>query len=212
MKILNLYAGIGGNRRLWGDEHEVTAVEIDRDIAGIYQDLYPNDKVLVGDAHEYLLQNFKNYDFIWSSPPCQTHGSIRQNLAVRYRGVKPAYPDMTLYEEIILLLHNAECLWAVENVSPYYEVLIRPTAILQRHLFWSNFIIRKKDFEQENLRAIQIPELQQLHGVDLSGYKLKNKRQVLRNCVGGDLGQHVLNEALAHTGESITLINQLELV
>ena len=28
MKILNLYAGIGGNRKLWGDEHEITAVEL----------------------------------------------------------------------------------------------------------------------------------------------------------------------------------------
>ena len=27
MKILNLYAGIGGNRKLWGDENEVTAIE-----------------------------------------------------------------------------------------------------------------------------------------------------------------------------------------
>lgn len=27
MKILNLYAGIGGNRKLWGDDHEVTVVE-----------------------------------------------------------------------------------------------------------------------------------------------------------------------------------------
>lgn len=25
MKILNLYAGIGGNRKLWGDDHEITA-------------------------------------------------------------------------------------------------------------------------------------------------------------------------------------------
>lgn len=31
MKILNLYAGIGGNRKLWtpnGDEHDITAVNI----------------------------------------------------------------------------------------------------------------------------------------------------------------------------------------
>lgn len=27
MKILNLYAGIGGNRKLWPDDHEITAVE-----------------------------------------------------------------------------------------------------------------------------------------------------------------------------------------
>ena len=27
-EILNLYAGIGGNRKLWGDEHEITAIEL----------------------------------------------------------------------------------------------------------------------------------------------------------------------------------------
>ena len=55
MKILNLYAGIGGNRKLWGDEHEVVAVENDEDIAKMYQDLYPQDTVIVADAHKYLL-------------------------------------------------------------------------------------------------------------------------------------------------------------
>lgn len=34
MKILNLYAGIGGNRKLWGDTHDITAVEFRDDIAG----------------------------------------------------------------------------------------------------------------------------------------------------------------------------------
>lgn len=29
MKILNLYAGIGGNRKLWGDEHEITDLKGD---------------------------------------------------------------------------------------------------------------------------------------------------------------------------------------
>ena len=73
MKILNLYAGIGGNRKLWGDEHEITAVEWDEKIAKIYQDFFPKDKVLVEDAHDYLLKHFEKYDFIWSSPPCPTH-------------------------------------------------------------------------------------------------------------------------------------------
>jgi DNA (cytosine-5)-methyltransferase 1 len=49
MKILNLYAGIGGNRRRW-DGHEVTAVEYDPAIAEVYKALYPNDTVVVGDA------------------------------------------------------------------------------------------------------------------------------------------------------------------
>lgn len=51
MKILNLYAGIGGNRKLWGDEHEITAVEINPEIAEIYKNLYPQDTVIIGDAH-----------------------------------------------------------------------------------------------------------------------------------------------------------------
>ena len=52
MKILNIYAGIGGNRKMWGGEHEVVAVEINKDIAKIYQDNFPKDKVIVGDANK----------------------------------------------------------------------------------------------------------------------------------------------------------------
>ena len=73
MKILNLYAGIGGNRQHWGQEHEITAVEINPKIADDYKLTYPSDNVIIADAHEYLLANHKNFDFIWSSPPCQTH-------------------------------------------------------------------------------------------------------------------------------------------
>jgi len=93
MRILNLYAGIGGNRSIWGKEHEITAVEYDKDIAGVYQDFFPDDTVIIGDAHQYLLDHFKDFDFIWSSPPCQSHSSIRRNLSVRFRGTKPVYPD-----------------------------------------------------------------------------------------------------------------------
>lgn len=137
MKILNLYAGIGGNRKLWGNKHDITAVESDPEIAEIYKELFPNDTV-VADAHEYLRLHFKEFDFIWSSPPCQTHSQIRQNIGVRFRGVEPKFPDMTLYEEIIFLMHNTECMWVVENVRPYYKPLIKGQ-VVQRHLFWSSF-------------------------------------------------------------------------
>ena len=83
MKILNLYAGIGGNRKYWGDEDEVTAVEIDERIAKIYKDNFPNDNVIVGDAHQYLLEHFREYDFIWTSPPCPTHSKVRKQLAIK---------------------------------------------------------------------------------------------------------------------------------
>ena len=64
MKILNLYAGIGGNRKLWGSEHQITAVEYDPAIAAIYSDLYPQDELIIGDAHEYLAKHFDEFDFI----------------------------------------------------------------------------------------------------------------------------------------------------
>ena len=108
MKILNLYAGIGGNRKLWGDEHEVVAVENNKEIAEVYANNFPKDTVIVADAHKYLLDVIKEniFDFIWSSPPCPSHSSFRQNIGVRFRNVKPIYPDLKLYEEILLLKYN----------------------------------------------------------------------------------------------------------
>ena len=59
MKILSLYAGIGGNRKLWGDKHEITSVEYNEEVAEIYKDFYPNDNIIIGDAHDFLLKNYK---------------------------------------------------------------------------------------------------------------------------------------------------------
>ena len=191
MKILNLFAGIGGNRKLWGNEHEVTAVELNPEIAAAYKHFFPNDNVIIADAHAYLLEHYKEFDFIWASPPCQSHSSFRFNIGVRYRGVKPVYPDMMLYQEIIFLNSHFKGKWVVENVKPYYEPLIKGK-LIQRHLFWSNFNIPEIEIEKENLRAAQIPQLQELHGFDLSNFKVPNKRQVLRNCVHKKLGKHVL--------------------
>jgi len=195
MKILNLYSGLGGNRKLWGNDHEITAVEHDPIIAAIYQNQYPKDEVIVTNAHRYLLENYKDYDFIWSSPPCPTHSSFRFNIGVRFRGVKAEYPDMSLYQEIIFLKHHFQGKWVVENVKPYYDPLIKPDVILQRHYFWSNFQINQTEFKSDNVRSAQIPDLQALHGIDLTNYKIPEKRKLLRNCVYPPVGLHILNEA-----------------
>ena len=193
MKILNLFAGIGGNRKLW-EGHEVTSVEYDPKIAAIYADLYPNDELIVGDAHAYLLENYEQFDFIWSSPPCQTHSSFRFNIQVRFRGTKPAYPDMRLYEEILFLKHHYQGLWLVENVVPYYEPMLDPQK-RNRHLYWANFELPELTKQNDNIRGNQIADLEQLHGFDLSSYRLPNKRQVLRNCVNPLTGLEILNAA-----------------
>lgn len=196
MKVLNLYAGIGGNRKLWDYGYEITAVENDPDIAKIYKDLYPQDEIKVADAHEFLLDSYDYFDFIWSSPPCQSHSSFRKNIGVRYRGSEAMYPDMRLYQEILFLKHYFKGNWVVENVKPYYEPLIKPDFILQRHYFWSNMKITEKEFKTDLIRKSQIPQLQEMHGFDLSNYKLKNKRQVLRNVVSPEIGKYVIENII----------------
>ena len=195
MKILNLYAGIGGNRKLWGEEHQITAIEYNPKIAAVYQDLYQNDTVIVADAHQYLKDNYQEFDFIWTSPPCQSHSSFRKNICVAFRGTKAEYPDLKLYEEIIFLQNFFKGKYIVENVKPYYKPLIEPNKMLHRHLIWSNLQIDDLHLEPANLRKAQIPDLQDYHQVDLSKYDLKglDKRQILRNCVNKDLGKHLFH-------------------
>jgi DNA (cytosine-5)-methyltransferase 1 len=199
MKILNLYAGIGGNRKLWGEEHEITAVELNPQIAAIYQDFFPNDRVIVGDAHQHLLDWYAIYDFIWSSPPCPTHSQIRFNIGFKadrkYRKVDAAYPDMTLYQEIILLKHWYEGKWVVENTVPYYEPLI-PGQKINGHIWWSNFKIPNFDFGGRGHRDGTVESIQELKGIDISRYDIPEKRKILRNCVEPKTGLHILNTAI----------------
>jgi len=199
-KILNLYSGLGGNRSLWGDKHEVTAVEFNPQIAKVYKGRFPLDTVIVGDAHEYLTHHFDEYDLVWSSPPCQTHSSFRHNICVRFRGTSPEYPDMKLYQEILFLQYNSKAKYIVENVTPYYKPLVTPTGKVGRHLIWSNFIDREITIPNNTkLRSAQIPDLQKFHNIDLSKYNLKglNKRQLLRNCVDSEIGEAVFDEFLS---------------
>ena len=193
MKVLNLYAGIGGNRQLWEDV-EVVAVENNPEIAQIYSDLYPEDEIIIGDAHNYLLENYNKYDFIWSSPPCQTHSQIRYNLGVKNRGTKAVYPDMKLYEEILILEWYFKGNWVVENTRGFYEPLI-PPRFIGSHYFWSNFYIEDIKTDNRNHRDGTVESLQSRKQINLSKYDIINKRQILRNCVEPELGLHIINQS-----------------
>ena len=196
MKVLNLYACLGGNRLLW-DNCEVTAVELDPELARLYQERFPNDTVIVADAHQYLLDHYQEFDFIWSSPPCPTHSRARW-WAIGANGKDPVYPDMKLYQEILFLQHHAKCKWVVENVIPYYEPLIHGYKI-ERHLYWSNFRLTKPETLRKNVvckGSNEIKNLCEFHNYDFTKYKGEQRlNKIARNLVDYEVGGHIFDIA-----------------
>lgn len=199
MNVLNLYAGVGGNRKLWAGVH-VTAVENEPKIAAVYQRLYRDDSVKLANAHDWLLEHFQDYDFIWSSPPCQTHS----RMAKATRHALKRYPDMSLYQEIIFLQNYAKCPWIVENVAPYYEPLIKPTKKVGRHLFWSNFDFEAQEVPQPTNFINRCNVAGKLAMQDWLGIHYPENiyygsnhcpAQILRNCVHPQLGLQIFQAA-----------------
>ncbi len=196
MKVLNLYACLGGNRLLWED-CVVTAVEINPEVARIYQESFPNDKVIVADAHQYLLDQYKEFDFIWSSPPCPTHSKMMK--ATRHDVVR--YPDMKLYQEVIFtkkIFFKGK--WVVENVKSYYDPLITPYET-DRHFYWSNFTITKCNLpKMKNFSKAKRDEVAEWLGFNYPGKNLyignnHDPAQILRNCIHPNEGLHIFNLA-----------------
>lgn len=156
---------------------------------------FPNDKVLIEDAHAYLLNHFREFDFIWASPPCPTHSKVRMNSTYSKENGEPiktpCYPDMRLYEEIILLDYFFKGKFVIENVISFYEPLIKPY-IVGSHYFWANFPL--VNFQTEpRLHDYPIQELEKRKGFNLSSFNISNelKRKVLHNCVEPEVGKAI---------------------
>lgn len=199
MKVLNLYACLGGNRYKWTD-CEVTAVELDSELARLYKERFPNDKVIVADAHQYLLDHYQEFDFIWSSPPCPSHSRARYWSSSNYdTTTKPVYPSMTLYEEILFLQHYYKHgKYVVENVIPYYEPLI-PAKKRGRHLYWTNFNL-PNDLGDRRVQigtgTNELKRLCQFHDIDISNYKGEQSMiKIARNLVDYEAGLTIFNTA-----------------
>lgn len=200
MKILNLYACLGGNRYKWGDEHEITAVELDPELARLYQERFPNDTVVIADAHQYLLDHYQDFDFIWSSPPCPSHskaafGSRKSEKSNH----KPIFPDFKLYEEIVFLDNYFKGKYVVENVVPYYEPLI-PAKKRGRHLYWTNFNLPKNLGERKSINMESKEEVRQwckFHDYDFYRYKGNQRTdKIARNLVDYEAGKTILDTAM----------------
>jgi DNA (cytosine-5)-methyltransferase 1 len=214
MKILNLYACLGGNRYKWGDDHDITAVELDPVAAKLYKERFPNDTVIVADAHQYLLDNYKEFDFIWSSPPCPSHSRARYWNSSNYdTTTKAIYPDLKLYEEILFLQHYFKTgKYVVENVIPYYEPLI-PAQKRGRHLYWTNF---KLPNDLNDRRFAISSAKNELNGLckfhDYNFNKYDGEQSVLkmaRNLVDYQAGKTILDTVMGIIQK--TNVNQIEL-
>ena len=131
--VLNAYAGIGGNRHLWPSDWRVTAVEIDERTAAEYARRYPDDTVLVEDAHEHVLTRALEYDAVWSSPPCPTHSRLAKVNASRWG--KTLEVDPRLMAEVAHLSALGGR-FVVENVHTYYRPAILPDLVTDRHYYW----------------------------------------------------------------------------
>jgi len=198
MKILNLYACLGGNRYKWGDDYDITAVEWDEELARLYQERFPNDKVIVADAHQYLLDHYKEFDFIWSSPPCPTHSRVRISQKNKKTFVDK-YPDMSLYQQVIFLDNFFKGKYVVENVIPYYEPLI-PAKKRGRHLYWTNFNLPSN--LNERAGGImgsynEVDKWSKFHDYDFRKYK-GNQRvdKIARNLVDYEAGKTILDTVM----------------
>lgn len=201
MKILNLYACLGGNRYKWdevADNLEITAVELDPEAARLYQERFPNDTVIVADAHQYLLDHYKEFDFIWSSPPCPSHSKVRFTQKSR-ENFKSIYPDLKLYEEVLFLDNYFDGKWVVENVIPYYEPLI-PAQKRGRHLYWTNFILPNDIGERKVLigrGTNEVNNLCEFHNYNFRQYKGEQRiDKMARNLVDYEAGKTILETAL----------------
>lgn len=196
MKILNLYACLGGNRYKWGEDHQITAVELDPELAKLYKARFPNDTVIVADAHQFLLDHYKEYDFVWSSPPCPTHSRAR---FARRETTSPEYPDMSLYQQVIFLDNWFEGKYVVENVIPYYEPLI-PAQKRGRHLYWTNFKL-PGDLGERKAAIMEsedeVSKWCEFHEYDFRQYKGEQRiDKIARNLVDFEAGKTILETAL----------------
>lgn len=200
VRILNLYACLGGNRYKWGNEHEITAVELDPELARMYQERFPNDTVIVADAHKYLLDHYKEFDFAWTSPPCPSHSRARYWNSSNYDTTTDAiYPDMKLYEEILFLEHYFKGKYVVENVIPYYEPLIKAKK-RGRHLYWTNFNL-PTDLGDRRIQVgagkDELKRLCKFHNIDISSYTGEQSAiKIARNLVDYEAGKTILDTAM----------------
>lgn len=208
LKLLNLYSGIGGNvYKLDRAQFEITSIENNPKVAAVYQELNPDDEIIITDALNYLKQHFKKFDIIWMSPPCQTHSKLQHSQRKRVnRSVNIIDPQLW---QCILFgyqhLNDQSIIWIVENVEPWYNKYWNfPHVKLGRHYYYSNANFHNISTKNPgNFSKMNLAALIKFHGLPIDDNIMElirsidrqHPRVVLRNCV--------------HPGEAAQIMQQL---
>ena len=161
----------------------------------MYHKRFPNDRVIIGDAYEYIPNHYDEYDLTWASPECPTHSTM---MSLQKR---KSLPDLRLYSLIIFLRTWSKKYWIIENVISYYKPLIKPTCQVDRHYIWSNLTITEKRFRRPkggfmNIKDFGVLKLSKYLGINadiLHGIPSKEKVKILRNCVLPEAGKYILD-------------------
>lgn len=204
-KVLNLFGGIGGNRRAFDDDkYDVTTVESNQNIAAYYLSEYPQDEVIVGDAYDYLWKNFHKFDFVWASPPCTTHTILNKVRAGRkykktFKNDIIKLPDPGIFSLIIWMKEIYRGDWVVENVKNGYSFKyfnVKPTAVVGRHYIWSNFHVTEMDvFKKEHVGSIE--DICKIKNINYEKFKKWNfnlrKDNIGHNTVLEKYARHVMD-------------------
>lgn len=110
----------------------------------------------------------------------------------------PVYPDMTLYQEIILLENFFNGKYCVENVIPYYDLLI-PGYKRGRHIFWTNFPLPAILSKRKGVKIGGKDELKmwsEFHRYDFTKYKGQQRvLKIARNLVDYEAGKTIFEAA-----------------
>ena len=186
LKILDLFAGFGGTTRglqKWLDENNISyeyyAIDIDKQTLKVHKYWNKKSIVIQRDAYTFTKDELREYDFIWASPPCQSHSRAQ----VIWKRRKP---DMRLYT-LICKLHQVGKPFIVENVVPYYKPPIMWDYKIDRHIFWTNLDLSdvRVNIKRKPIYKMSLHELAEYHGIPYKYVRIYkgDKRQALRNIV-----------------------------
>jgi len=159
IRILDLFCGLGGVARGFQRyliEHEIEfeyhAVDNNPQILRAHKFLNPYSKTFYRDAWSFTDEELLSYDFVWASPPCETHSTLMCYYNRNSKKWKP--PDMRLWE-LISHLFKLGVPFVVENVRPYYGFPILPTARAGRHYLWSNLALKSVEANHPKFEDIK---------------------------------------------------------